>query len=268
MTTDSPPRLVFVGWGAIARTAAELLQSSPIEIVAVAVNDSRRARIGIPDTAQLISDPAELASCAPDVVAEAAGRNSVGPWGQAALASGADFIVSSASAFADPALLDSMTELARSNHAQLHIQPGALAGVEALAAASIMGIETVEHRIVKPTRAWLGTPAETLCDLHNLDEPTAFYSASAAETARAFPKNANVAMTTALAGIGPSATVITLVADPDATTNRHEVSASGAFGTLAVAIDNNALPDNPKTSALAALSLVRSIQNRVTPLVV
>ncbi len=258
---------MFVGWGALSRTAAELLRTAPVEIVAVGVNDSSLPRPGLPETARLIDDPEELLTIKPDVVAEAAGRESVGPWGRACLESGADFIVSSASAFADPTLLESMRDTALRNGAQVHIQPGALAGVEALAAASIMGIDTVEHRMVKPPLAWVGTPAETLCDLHNLEEPTAFYSASAAETALAFPKNANVAMTTALAGIGPAATIITLVADPAATTNRHKLLASGAFGKLDVTIDNNPLPDNPRTSALAALSLVRSIQNRVTPLV-
>ncbi len=127
-----------------------------------------------------------------------------------------------------------------------------------------MGIDRVEHQMVKPPKAWQGTPAVELCDLDALVEPVAFFTANAAETAAAFPKNANVAMTTALAGIGPDRTQITLVADPTASTNRHEISASGAFGSLDVTIANNPLPDNPKTSAMAALNLVRAIENRVT----
>jgi aspartate dehydrogenase len=59
-----------------------------------------------------------------------------------------------------------------------------------------------------------------------------------------------------------------LVADPTATTNRHEISASGAFGSLEVAIANNPLPDNPKTSAMAALNLARAINTRVAPIVI
>ncbi|MFP5488107.1 MAG: aspartate dehydrogenase domain-containing protein, partial [Acidimicrobiia bacterium] len=139
---------------------------------------------------------------------------------------------------------------------------------DALAAARSTGLDTVEHRIVKPPAAWLGTPAEELCDLARLVTRTEFHRASATETARRFPKNANVAMTTALAGVGPDATVNTLVADPSATTNRHEISASGEFGRLDVAIDNAPLPDNPKTSAMAALSLVRILRNRTAPIIV
>ena len=62
-------------------------------------------------------------------------------------------------------------------------------------------------------------------------------------------------MTTALAGIGPDRTQVSLVADPSATTNRHEITARGRFGSLHVVIDNAPLPANPKSSAMAALGL-------------
>ncbi|MDP6214983.1 MAG: DUF108 domain-containing protein, partial [Acidimicrobiales bacterium] len=78
----------------------------------------------------------------------------------------------------------------------------------------------------------------------------------------------NVAITTALAGIGPEDTLVTLIADPMATENRHEITAVGDFGRLDVSISSRPLPDNPKTSTMAALNLVRCIKNRVTPLVV
>ncbi len=261
-------RVALIGWGAIGTAAAGYLAEAPVDIVAVGVRDATEERSELPAGAVLISDPAQLAGLEVDVVAEAAGRESVAPWGRAALAAGADFIVSSVSAFADPTLLDELRSLAAAHEVSVQIQPGALAGVDALAAARHMGIDTVEHRMVKPPRAWLGTPAEDLCDLDALADTTSFFSASAAETATTFPKNANVAMTTALAGIGPDQTTITLVADPEATMNRHEISASGAFGSLQVVIENNPLPTNPKSSAMAALALVRSIENRAAAIVI
>ncbi len=268
MVADSIPlRVALIGWGAIGQTAANLFDDN-IEIVAVAVRGESAKRPAIPKTAKLITDPSELAATAPDVVAEAAGRDSVVPWGTASLGAGIDFVVSSVSAFAYRAALERLSGLAAATNAKLIIQPGALAGVEALAAARLMGLEAVEHRIIKPPRAWAGTPAETLCQLDTLAAATTFYTADAAQTAAAFPKNANVAMTSALAGIGPEATTIKLIADPAASTNRHELSAYGAFGTLDVAIANSPLPANPKTSALAALSLVRSINNSAGALVI
>ncbi len=268
MPSTTPLRLVFVGWGAIAQSAASLLSDSAVDIVAVGKRDRGRGVAELPAGAHLITDPSELAGCAPDVVAEAAGLDSVDRWGHASLEAGADFIVSSVSALADVDLLASLRDTARRTGAQVVIQPGALAGVEALAAARLMGIAEVEHRIVKPPRAWRGTPAESMHDLEALTEEQVLFSANASETALAFPKNANVAMTTALAGIGPEATKVTLVADPAATTNRHELRAHGLFGRLDVVIANEPLPANPKTSAMAALSLVRCIENRVSAIVI
>ncbi len=265
-------RVALIGWGAIGRTVgrmlAESVEADRVEIVAVAVRDGAIDRQGVPVGALVIDDPEDLAATSPDVVAEAAGRESVQSWGEAALRARADLIVSSVSAFADAELLSSMRNLAVANEASIHIQPGALAGVDALAAARLMGIEHVEHRIVKPALAWAGTPADEQFDLASLMTETVIFEGTAAETAMAFPKNANVAMTTALAGVGADATVLKLIADPTASTNRHEISAFGAFGRLDVAVANNPLPDNPKTSAMAALALVRAIENRTNSLIV
>lgn len=266
----APLRVVLVGWGAIGRTVGRLVTEADagVEIVGVAVRSRDEPREGLPPVARLIAEPDELASLAPDLVAEAAGRETVGPWGREALALGADVIVSSVSAFADAALLAELRRVAAQHDASIQIQPGALAGVDALAAARSFGLDRVEHRIVKPPGAWRGTPADQPGVLDDLAEPTVLLDATAAETADRFPKNANVAMTTALAGVGPDATRVVLVADPDATTNRHELRASGAFGELDVRIDNAALPDNPKSSAMAALGLARAITNRSTTLAI
>ncbi|MBC8364351.1 MAG: aspartate dehydrogenase [Actinobacteria bacterium] len=260
-------RVALVGWGAIARTASRLLAGAPVEIVAVAVRAGSGPHSDLPGLARLITDPDELASTRPDVVAEAAGRESVGPWGRAALLAGADLIVSSASAFADTALLEELLGIAAGHGAHVQVHPGAIGAVDALAAASIMGLESVEHRVIKPPVAWRGTPAEDRCDLDDLDGPEVLFAGTATDAASQFPKNANVVVTTALAGVGLEATQVRLVADPMATGNRHEITAIGGFGRLEFTISGHPLPDNPKSSTMAALNLVRGIRNRSSPLV-
>lgn len=264
----APLRLVLVGWGAIGRSVAGLLSGDEVEVVGVAVRDAARERTDLPAGSVVLAEPSALAALEVDVVAEAAGRDSVETWGRAALAAGADFIVSSVSAFADAELLASLTAAASESDGRLQIQTGALGGIDALAGAMLMGVDRVEHRIVKPPHAWRNTLAEGLCDLAALEAPTVFFRDSAAATATAFPTNANVAMTTALAGVGPERTMITLVADPGSETNRHQITASGAFGSLDVSIANNPLPENPKTSTMAALNLARAIQRHVAPVVI
>ena len=209
----------------------------------------------------LTASPEELLATSPELVVEAAGKGSVEPWGRAALAAGVDTMFLSISAFTEPGLLDEFVALADETGARIHLPSGAIGGIDALVAARFMGIDAVEHRIVKPPLGWRGSLAETLCDLDSLTEPTVFFTGNSIDAASQFPKNANVTMTTALAGIGPERTKISLIADPAADANRHEITASGAFGQLQITLANAPLPENPKSSAMTALSLARAIAN-------
>lgn len=260
--------ICFIGWGAIARRTAQLLieRRAPVHIVAVAVQDASRPRADLPDGARLIGDPDAFAATGASLAVEAAGRASVLPWGRAVLAAGADYAVSSTSAFTGDAVLAELRGLAQAQGARLIVPPGALGGLDALAAAGRLGLSRVEHRIVKPPLAWLGTRAEVLCDLSGLTSATVFFEASAREAADAFPQNANAAVITSLAGIGLDRTRIALVADPAARLNIHEISAEGDFGRLEMRIENRPLATNPKSSEMTALNLVRMIENRVSSL--
>lgn len=261
--------ICLVGWGAIGQRVASLLseRGSPFRIVAIAVRDTTRVREDMPAGVRLISAPAELAATGATLVVEAAGRESVLPFGRAALAAGMDFAVSSTSAFVDEAGLSELVTLAKANRRQLLVPPGALGGVDALAAASRLHLTHVEHRIVKPARAWRGTAAEGLCDLDALSAPLAFFEGSAREAADGFPQNANVAIITSLSGIGIDRTRITLVADPAATLNAHEIHVEGDFGVLDIRLQNRPLATNPKSSEMTALNIVRLIENRAAGLV-
>lgn len=262
-------RLVLVGWGAISSRVATLLaeRNAPVQIAGVGLRDAARAR-ALPTKAVVLTDPATLAGLSPDLVVEAAGRSSVADWGRAALQAGSDFAVSSTSAFVDEQLFDELLALAKSRGAHLIIPPGALGGIDALAAAARLPLRTVRHEIIKPPAAWTGTKAENLCDLGGLTKACTFYEGSARAAADAFPQNANVAVISALAGIGLDRTTIALVADPGTQLNSHTVSAEGDFGRMEIRLDNRPLATNPKSSEMTALSLVRMIEARAGGLVI
>lgn len=261
-----PLRLALIGWGAINRRVAELLaqrnDASAIAIVAIAVRNPAAA-LEIPAGARTIAAPEELAGLDLDLVVEAAGRDAVGMWGEAALRAAPAFAVASTSAFCDSVLFDTLVETAASHDSQVLVPPGALAGIDGIAAAATLPLDEVIHRIVKPPVAWRGTAAESLVALDSLTEATAFFSGTAREAASRFPQNANVAVISALAGIGLDRTRVELVADPAATANGHQLHARGAFGKLDMAIENRPLALNPKSSELTALGIVRLIENRV-----
>jgi len=269
----SPSRettVALIGFGAINGRVAELLKArnAPVRIVAMGLRQ-RRAPPASLAGARILVDPDELASVEVEIVAEAAGRDAVLPWGEAALRAGRTFIVSSLSAFADDAAFARLSAVAAAHGGRLVLSHGAIAGVEAIAAASRAGLDRVVHRIIKPPTAWRGTPAEGLVDLAVLTQMTTFFSSSAREAAARFPANANVTIATALsAGLGLDATRVELVAAPGAAVNKHVIEASGAFDKLLVEIENKPLAANPKSSELAALALVRLIENAAHAVVI
>ena len=116
----------------------------------------------------------------------------------------------------------------------------------------------------KPAMAWDGAPGAQGIDLAGLATAVAIFEGTAAEAARLFPRNANVAASVALAGLGMQETRVCLVADPAGSTNRHALEAEGSFGRLSLELENAPLPENPKTSALAASSLVQAIRRQTS----
>lgn len=258
-------RLVLIGWGAIAQRVAGLLPGG-VTLVGVALREGSASEL--PPGLARITTPAALAALGPDLVIEAAGRAAVLPWGLAALQGGADFAPASTSALTDPAVHEALLGAAIAARRQLILAPGALGGIDALAAAALLPLSKVRHEIVKPPRAWSGTAAEGLCDLEGLSASVTFWRGPAAEAASRFPQNANVAAISALAGLGLAQTEVALIADPGVQRNIHRIRAEGAFGTLSIELQNLPMASNPKTSELTALSLVRLLANRVNPMVI
>jgi aspartate dehydrogenase len=107
-----------------------------------------------------------------------------------------------------------------------------------------------------------------VADLDKLSARTVLYRGTAGEAALLYPQNANVAAAVALAGLGFEATEVELVADPEAPGNVHEIEAEGAAGRFAIQLQGKPSRTNPKTSALAALSVARALINLDATIVV
>ena len=89
------------------------------------------------------------------------------------------------------------------------------------------------------------------------------FTGTAREAAMKFPANANVAATIALAGLGMDETMVELTVDPTINKNKHTIVAEGGFGQMTIELVGVPLPSNPKTSTLAALSVIRACRNSV-----
>ena len=122
------------------------------------------------------------------------------------------------------------------------------------------GISKVHLRTTKPPSSWDG--AEGLGDnkVINIKKPKVIFEGNAKNAALAFPKNANVAAALAIVGIGVEKTTVELIADPEIDINKHEVEVEGKFGSLKVIVGAIPSKENPKTSHLAALSIIRQLE--------
>ena len=266
-------KVALIGYGAMARTVLHILSDlgdDAPEVVGVLELPDRtaEARAHIGDGIPVVDRLEDLLALGPGLIAESAGQGAVRQYGEAVLRAGRDLLIISIGSLADPDLFDRLKAAARDGNAQLLLPAGALGGVDALAAGRFGGLTAVRQTMAKPPKAWKDTPAEDIVDLDGLGEATVFFTGSAREAATVYPKNANVAATVAIAGLGFDTSRVSLIADPAAPGPIHRIEAEGTFGTFTIEIRGVALPDNPKSSTLAALSIARALANTSATVVI
>ena len=268
-------KVALIGYGAIARISLDKInehdKNNDIKIVGVLVRENREkeARAALDPSISVVTTIEDLVQLSPNVVAECAGQGAVSEYGKAVLSSGIDLLVISTGALADDKLRTELTEICNKNGTHVLIPSGAIAGLDGLNSLRIGGLSSVKYTSTKPPLAWVGTPADKEFDLSKIEEKTILFTGPAREAARLFPKNANLAATVALAGLGMDQTQIELVADPGvAPNNVGAVSAEGLFGSLKVECRGLPAPDNPKTSATTALSLAEAILKETRTIII
>lgn len=203
----------------------------------------------------------------PDLVLECAGHGAVRDHVAHLLGDGIDTVAVSTGALADPDLARTMEQAARAGESQLIIPAGAVGAMDILAGLRHADVQSVTYTSRKPPGAWAGTPAEQVVDLGDLDTETTFYEGTARAAARDYPKNANVAATIALCGVGFENTRVQLVADPGVQANIHAFEVISDAAEVSVRIEGKPSPANPKTSLPTVYSLVREVMRRVEPVV-
>jgi len=255
----------LIGYGAIAKYVLKSLRREEgVHCTALVVRRPRVAETqkALGDSVNVVTSVAELGFHVPPLVVEAAGHGGLTEHGAAVLEAGSDLVVVSVGALADHALYERLAAAAVKGKSKMLLVAGAVGGIDALAAARQGGLARVRYISRKPPKAWKGTAAEKVTDLAKIAAETVLYKGRADEAARAYPQNANVCATIALAGAGWEKTEVTLLADPAAEGNIHLIEAEGAFGRMTIEMRGKPLPDNPKTSSLAAMSVLRAIRNR------
>jgi aspartate dehydrogenase len=257
----------LIGGGEIARLFLEHLAKGDLgdaTVIALAGRSdaSRGKALAAKHRVPFVVGLEPLLAAKPQVVIEAASHQAVRDYGESVLSRGISFIVLSGGALCDDALRARLEAAAQKSGAMLYVPSGGIGGMDALKAACVAGVDSVEIAVTKPPAAWKNIDyVERLgVDLDRLKGPTVLFEGPARKGVPHFPANVNIAALLSMAGIGFDRTHLKVVADPALKLNTHYITIRGKSGTISLKFESVPFPDNPKTAMLAAYSALAAFR--------
>jgi aspartate dehydrogenase len=162
---------------------------------------------------------------------------------------------------------EDLIALAKEKGGQIVVPTGALIGLDAMTAAAVGTIHSVQMVTRKPLKGLEGAPylVEHKIDISDIKAPLKIFDGTAREAAKGFPANLNVAVALSLAGIGADRTKVEIWADPTVTRNTHRIEVDSDSARFSMTIEN--IPsENPKTGLITALSVIACLRKLNAPL--
>jgi len=216
----------------------------------------------VPAEVQTVSDLVALPGL--DLVIECASQAAVVAHAEIVLTAGKSMLIMSSGALTSPEFMQKVSAAAEISGASIYVPSGAVGGIDTLRAAKSL-LETVTIVSTKPPIALSGAPGFAKWENVDITEPTIIFEGSATEAVALFPANVNVSATVSLAGIGPDATKVKVIADPDSPGNVHEINAVSKAGKFSFRFENMPHETNPKTSYLAVLAAIETLRSICEP---
>lgn len=252
----------LIGFGAVGKEVARCLKmdGTPVQVVAL----SRRPMTD-PNVEHWVSQTDDLIRARPKLVVEAASHGAIAEHVVPILKAGISVVVASVGALADDALRREVTEAAQVGMASLIFPGGAIGALDYIRTVSQAQASDLRIRYCsrKPVAAWEEELIARGLSLDNVNCEVTLFEGTARDAALFFPRNLNVAMSLALAGPGMEGVEVRVIADPKASGNTHEIEIESAAGRAALIFNNKPSPNNPKTSALTALSIVYAVREHL-----
>ncbi len=260
-------KIGLVGCGTIATLIAKATLSKKIKPKITAVYDKnihKSKELATLINAKVCKSVDEFVMGNFDIVVECASIKAVDEIASKALNNKKDVIIMSVGAFADKSLFLKLHNIAKENGKKIYIPSGAIAGIDAIKSASLGDIEEVSLVTTKPVYGLKDALENLGMDSSKISKPTVVFEGDVFEAIKEFPQNINVSVVLSLASKVPAK--VKIVADPSATSNKHEIYVKGSIGCIKTVVENSPCRDNPKTSALAAYSVIRLIKDISEPI--
>jgi aspartate dehydrogenase len=234
----------IIGCGAIGTFLAEAVERRIVKCDELILYDRNgekaenlKKSLRFPVT--VVASVDEMLALQPLVIVEAASQQAAREYASRILAADVDLIVMSTGALLD---LDVQSS-------KLHVPSGAIGGLDAIASATLAGIDKVVLTSRKNPKA---------LEMRN-KEAKLVYEGSAEEAAKLFPREMNVAATLALT-VKPAKVTVRMLSDPAVQRNTHEIHVKWRFGEMLLRFANDPHPQNPHTSALAAWAAIKLLE--------
>lgn len=191
-----------------------------------------------------------------EIIVEAASDDAIAEYLRPIVEAGKEVLVMSIGGL----LLPETKKIYEENLGRIHVPAGAIAGLDAIQAISLVGVEKIVLTTHKPPEALAYSEyfKNKGIDLKNIARPTLVYEGPVEDALKHFPKSVNVAA--ALALYSKTGVLVRIVADPTKDKIVHEINVESKVSNLKIVVENVPHPENPRTSYLAALSCIRRLQ--------
>lgn len=207
----------------------------------------------------------EIINDKPDYIVEAATPGVFKDIGIEILKNGISIIPLSVGALADKEFHDIVKQTAVENNCRVHLPAGAVGGFDVLKASTLMGDGDVSITTEKSPKSLVGAPFLKNRKLSK-EKSEKIFKGSAKEAINHFPKNVNVAVATALATVGVDNTKVIIKSVPGSESNKHTIKFKAETVNINLSIETTPSQDNPKSSSLAAYSVIALLKNIASPI--
>ncbi|UJG40911.1 MAG: DUF108 domain-containing protein [Candidatus Heimdallarchaeum aukensis] len=253
-------KLAIIGLGFIGETVIDAIISQKIDFEIQAIYDINEKVLKKVQrhlkNVRIMKNLTDFSDC--DVVIECAVQSVVEEIFDKVLEDNIYFIPMSIGAFVtNESLYLKYQNLDEEKKKLILLPSGAIGGFDSIDAIALEGLNSVLLETRKPYHVFEKS-AYAIKNGIKLDKnkETIIFEGNAKEAAKEFPRSINVAARLSLATLGREKTRVRILSDPLINQNIHRVFIESNVGLYEFTFKNKPSPSNPKTSWLAALSLI------------